>query len=78
MRHLKRKHEDAYKSVLDEKREIRAALAQQQANKDAVNPTKKVLASKYPLYPTTRKQSFITEVHKQSTEIPSFYSSRIA
>ncbi|EDX16930.1 GD16371 [Drosophila simulans] len=60
MRHLKRKHEDAYKSVLDEKREIRAALAQQQANKDAVNPTKKVLASKCQ-YPLTRKKTFITE-----------------
>ncbi|EDW43975.1 uncharacterized protein LOC6616139 [Drosophila sechellia] len=60
MRHLKRKHEDAYKTVLDEKGEIRAALAQQQANKDAVNPTKKVLSSKCQ-YPLTRKKTFITE-----------------
>ncbi|EDX01378.1 uncharacterized protein LOC6524412 [Drosophila yakuba] len=60
MRHLKRKHEDTYDSVLDEKRAIRAALAQQQANKNASIPAKKVQASKCP-YPATRKKTYISK-----------------
>ncbi|EDV45612.1 uncharacterized protein LOC6555534 [Drosophila erecta] len=68
MRHLKRKHEDAYESVLDEKRVIRAALAQQQANKDAVISNKKVLASKWQ-YPSTRKKTSISKDNAMETMV---------